>query len=431
MLDFLKVGGLTDLFDSIPESLRLKSLLKVGDPLSEMELKKFAVELASVNSDADLYAYFLGAGIYDHYIPATVPAILSRSEFSTSYTPYQPEVSQGNLQCIFEFQSLICELTGMEVANASMYDGATALAEAALMASSVTGRKEWLACGAVHPAYLETMRTYAWASDHKLSVSQRLGTKTDVQDLINRISDQTACVVVQNPNFFGSIESLAEIETICHKNGALFVMAFEPISLGILKPPGAFNADICVGEGQPLGIPMGYGGPLLGLFACKQQYIRHMPGRLVGETKDDQGRRGYVLTLQTREQHIRREKATSNICTNEALCALAATVYLSTVGKQGLRDLANLCLQKAHYAADRISALRNCDVISETPFFNEFVVRCDAPISEINERLLDNGIVGGLDLERLYPEYAGHMLVAVTEKRTKEDIDALVGGLAG
>lgn len=430
MLDYLGVSEIADLFDLIPKSLLRTDPLDLPPAMSEMELQRFTADVSTLNADAERYAYFLGAGIYDHYIPATVPAIINRSEFITSYTPYQPEVSQGNLQAIFEFQTLICELTGMEVANASMYDGATALAEAAMMSSLVTGRKEWLVSGCVHPAYMETMRTYAWASGHSFIESARRGLTTDVQDLCSRITEQTACVIVQNPNFFGSLESLAEIEASAHEHGALFVISFGPISLGLMKTPGEFNADICVAEGQPLGTPMGFGGPLLGLFACKKQYVRQMPGRLVGATVDGQGRRGYTLTLQTREQHIRREKATSNICSNEALNALAATVYLATLGKQGMRKVANLCLQKAHYAAETIAALPNCMLLSDGQFFNEFVIKCERPIESINESLASKGIIGGLDLERFYPEMAGCMLLCVTEKRSKEEIDALVGGLA-
>jgi len=430
MLESIGAAGVDELFEQIPAELHMRGKLDVPGPLSEIDLRRHAACLADTNTNIDDYPSFLGAGIYDHYIPSTVPAITARSEFYTSYTPYQPEVSQGTLQSIYEFQTLICELTGMDVANASMYDGATALAEAALMASSITGRGERAVSNCVHPWYRETMRTYAWASGHKLIEEGCGGIVTDMARLSEFVNENTACVIVQNPNFFGAIESLAEVEALAHSKGALFVVSFDPISLGLLKPPGKFGADIAVGEGQPMGIPTQYGGPLLGLFTCKQQYVRQMPGRLVGATTDTQGRRGYVLTLQTREQHIRREKATSNICTNQGLCALAATVYLSTLGKTGLKGIAELCLQKSHYAAEAISKLPGYEIPFGVKFFKEFVVKCPRPVAEVNERLLERGIIGGLDLGRFYPELAEYMLVCVTEKRTREEIDELIGGLA-
>jgi glycine dehydrogenase subunit 1 len=415
----------------IPESLLLKDSLNIPGPLSEMELLRQAKTLAAADSNLDDSICFLGAGVYDHYIPATVPAIIGRSEFYTAYTPYQPELSQGNLQAIFEFQTMICELTGMEVANASMYDCATGLAEAAMMASSITGRSRWLTATSVHPTYRETLKTYAWASGSELIETDRNGILTDVSSVKAQLDDGVACVIVQSPNFFGAIEQLAELSAAAHEKGALFIICFNPISLGLLNPPGEYCADICVGEGQPLGVPTGFGGPMLGLFACRKEHMRHMPGRLVGATVDHEGRRGYTLTLQTREQHIRRERATSNICTNEALCALAATVYLSTLGKTGLKEVSNLCMQKAHYAAEQISKLPDFEIPFAGKFFHEFVVKSAKPISEINARLAELGIIGGLDLERFYPELAGHMLLCVTEKRTKQEIDALIGGLAG
>lgn len=425
MLDAVGASQISELFERVPNELRLDRKLDLPGPLSEMELLRHASELSRLNADLGSYASFLGAGIADHYVPSTVPAIIGRSEFYTSYTPYQPELSQGNLQAIFEFQTLICELTGMEVANASMYDAATALAEAAMMASNITGRSKWVVSSCVHPAYRETMRTYAWASDFEFVQDGRSGIITDFDDLAGHVDEGTACVVVQSPNFFGAIESLAEAASIAHKAGALFIVCFDPISLGALKPPGDYDADICVGEGQSLGIPTGYGGPLLGLFACKQKYVRQMPGRIVGATVDTEGRRAYTLTLQTREQHIRREKATSNICTNEALCALAATVYLSTLGKNGLRQVANLCLQKSHYAAEAIAASPDCEIPFDAKFFKEFVVKCKSPVRQIQERLIGKGIVGGLNLEAYYPDLAGHMLLCVTEKRTVDEIRTL------
>ncbi len=451
MLESIGASSVAELFEQIPAELHLDAkpshdgpgvnswtimaettmaeTTMAEEPLSEIELRRHFAELAAKNSTTDECPSFLGAGIYDHYIPSTVPAIISRAEFYTSYTPYQPEISQGTLQSIFEFQTLVCELTGMEVANASLYDGATALVEAAHMASHITKRTEWVVSSCVNPAYRETLRTYAWASEYTLVEDGRSGVVTDFASLASRVSDKTACVIVQNPNFFGSIEAMEDAEKLAHSNGALFVVAFDPISLGLLKTPGDYNADIAVGEGQSLGIPQAFGGPLLGLFACKQQFVRQMPGRVVGATKDVDGKPGYVLTLQTREQHIRREKATSNICSNQGLCALAATVYLSTVGKQGLRQVAELCAQKSHYLADEIAKLPGYEVQSGARFLKEFVVKCPRPVGEINAKLRDCRTIGGLDLARFYPELADHMLLCVTEKRSKQEIDALVEGL--
>lgn len=430
MVSALGIGSVSDLFEQVPSDLRLRVELGIPGPFSEIELRRIATEITEANGNLDEYTCFLGAGVYDHYIPSTVPAVIGRSEFYTSYTPYQPEISQGNLQSIFEFQTLVCQLTGMEVANASMYDGASALAEAVLMASSITGRRRWVVSECVHPTYRQTIRTYAWASGHDVVETGQSGIITDPASVLSQVDDKTACVVVQNPNFFGALESLAEIEAAVHEAGALLIICCDPVSLGILKPPGEYNADICVAEGQPLGIPTAFGGPLLGIFACKKQYVRQMPGRVVGATTDTEGRRGYTLTLQTREQHIRRERATSNICTNEALNALAATVYLATLGRQGLRQVAELCLQKAHYAAETIGDLPGYEVIFGARFFKEFVVRCPKPVAEINRRLLEKKILGGVDLGGYYPDLADHMLICVTEKRSVDDINALVEGLA-
>lgn len=426
MLDAIGAADVSELFEGIPSSLTLARSLEVPGPLSEMELRKFTSDLGCSNANLDDFASFLGAGIYDHFIPATVTAVTGRSEFYTAYTPYQPEISQGNLQTIFEFQTLVCELTGMDVANASMYDAASALAEAALMASAITRRDEWVVSSCVHPAYRRTMSTYAWAAGKRMTEAERSDIVTDLDSLSARITPNTACVIVQSPNFLGAVESLAEVERFAHAAGALFIVCANPISLGLLRPPGEYGADICVAEGQPLGIAPGFGGPLLGLFACRKEFVRQMPGRVVGATTDAQGRRGYTLTLQTREQHIRREKATSNICTNEALNALAATVYLATLGGAGLRQVAGLCVQKAHYAAQCISELPGYELPFKSPFFHEFIVKCPQPVAEINTRLAKKRIIGGLDLAAQYPDLAGHMLVCVTEKRTEADIHALV-----
>lgn len=430
MLDAIGIDDIDDLFEPIPEQLKLQRPLNIPGPLSEMDLAKFTKQISKRNINIDDYICFLGAGIYDHYIPATVPEIIGRSEFYTSYTPYQPELSQGNLQSIFEFQTLICRLTGMEVANASMYDGATALAEAAIMASSITGRNEWLISDCIHPAYRETMHTYAWATGCTIIEEGRAGIKTDIRKLYSRISKNTACVVIQNPNFFGTIEDITYAAELAHNNGALFIACVDLISLGLLKPPGQVDADICVGEGQSLGIHPSFGGPLLGFFSCKKKYIRQMPGRIVGATVDAVGKRGYALTLQTREQHIRRERATSNICTNEALNALAATVYLSTLGKSGLKHIAHLCLQKAHYAAESISDLPGYEMPFKASFIKEFVIKANKPVQEINRSLIKKNIIGGLDLGKFYPDLKDHMLLCVTEKRTVEEINSLVEGLS-
>lgn len=429
MLDSIGAKDVAELFDTIPDDLCLKQPLDLPDPLSEIGMRSFAAELSRKNANLDDYVSFLGAGVYDHYIPSTVPAVLGRSELYTAYTPYQPELSQGNLQSIFEFQTLICELTGMEVANASMYDGASALAEAALMATSITGRMDWVVSECVHPAYRQTMSTFAWASGCRLVEVEATDLLTSMDALAGRVNADTACVIIQSPNFFGAIEPLMEVGRLAHSNGALFIVSFDPISLGLLKPPGEFDADICVGEGQGLGISTGFGGPLLGLFACKKQYVRQMPGRIVGATTDTQGRRGYTLTLQTREQHIRRERATSNICTNQALCALAATVYLATLGKQGLRQVAELCLQKSRYAAERFAQIPGCELPYKSKFVKEFVVKHNHPIEAIDQKLRNKKMLGGLDLGQFYPRLSGHALYCVTEMRTRAQIDSLVEAL--
>jgi glycine dehydrogenase subunit 1 len=363
-------------------------------------------------------ACFLGGGAYRHFIPSVVGRVIGRSEFYTAYTPYQPEISQGTLQTIFEFQSLVCELTGMEVANAGMYDGASALAEACFMACNITGRRRVAVLDTVNPRYLEVVRTYARGQDLAVDVvaAERLDVNQDF-----------ACLAVQQPNFFGYLEDAAGLERAAHGVGALSVVAFEPVSLGLLQPPGGCEADIAVGEGQSLGWPASFGGPYLGLFACRQQFVRQMPGRIVGRTLDQEGRTGYVLTLQTREQHIRRERATSNICTSQQLVALAATVYLAAVGKHGLRHIAELCYHKAHYAAERIAGLSGYALaFPERPFFNEFGVRCPRPPVEMNRRLLARNIVGGLDVS---DRIDNGMLLCVTEVNTRAEIERLIEAL--
>lgn len=429
MLSSIGEQSVDGLFDDIPLQMRHPAL-NLPPAISEMELRHELRVLSERNLDLDRTPCFLGAGLYHHYVPATVGAILSRGEFYTSYTPYQPEISQGVLQTIYEFQTLVCQLTGMEVANASMYDGATALAEAAVMAINVTGRRHILIARSVHPEYRAVLSTYSQGLDVRITVvdidAALSPTEPGVAKLLH---DDIAALLVQQPNFFGCVEDLCSLAKRVHSAGALLVVAVDPIALGLIQPPGECDADIVVAEGQSLGNQTSFGGPLVGLFACRKKDTRQMPGRLVGATTDRRGGRGFVLTLQTREQHIRREHATSNICTNEALNALAVTVYLSTLGPRGLRAVANLCTQKAHYAAKRIAALPGYSLHDEQPFFKEFVVRCPASPSLINSALLARGIVGGYELGRAYPELADCMLFCVTEMNAREQIDRLVESL--
>jgi len=432
MLGSIGLTSAEQLFDSIPSELRLKAPLNTPAALSEIELLARFEEMASRNAGANRIS-FLGAGAYSHYIPTIVDHILTRSEFFTAYTPYQPEISQGTLQTIFEFQTLVCQLTGMEVANASMYDGSTALAEAVLMAERVTKRFKVVASTAVHPQYLDVVRTYvqhAGIDLELISFNEQSGQAA--AELTESINEQTAAVVVQSPNFFGCIEDLASFANAAHAKGALLIVAVtEAISLGLLKSPGACGADIVVAEGQSFGVPLSFGGPYVGLFATKEKYARQIPGRLVGEAYDKQGRRGFVLTLATREQHIRREKATSNICTNEGLIALAATVYLETMGRRGMQEVAEQCLQKAAYAARKIQALSGFSLPFSGPRFNEFVVRGPSNAQELLSRLgIEKGIEGGLPLAQFFPERVNDFLVCVTEINTREQIDSLADGLA-
>ena len=429
MLEVIGVDSLESLFADVPAEIRFPEL-DLPDALTEMEAANELGVIADFNLAAGQAAVFLGAGVYNHYVPSVVDHILRRGEFLTAYTPYQPEVSQGTLQAIFEYQSLICALTGMEAANASHYDGATALAEAVIMAINVgRGRKKRIALSsAINPQYRAVVHTYTQGMDLEI-----VGEDLDADDregLMALVDANTAMVALQTPNFFGQLESLEGVADQVHASKALLCVVANPISLGLLTPPGDFDADIVLGEGQPLGIPMSFGGPYLGFFATREKYVRKMAGRVVGETRDVNGQLGYVLTLSTREQHIRRERATSNICTNQGLLALAATVYLSTVGKCGLRQVAELCYHKAHYTADLIDALDGYSVDRSRPFFNEFAVRCPKPVSKVNAYLLENwGIIGGYDLGKDYPQFADHMLIAVTELNSREEIDDLAAAL--
>ncbi|HEY8347581.1 MAG TPA: aminomethyl-transferring glycine dehydrogenase subunit GcvPA [Symbiobacteriaceae bacterium] len=430
MLREIGVSSTEELFAAnIPEEVRLRRPLDLPPPRSEMEVVSAIRGLVRDNADTDQYTCFLGAGAYDHYIPAVVDAIIRRGEFLTAYTPYQPEISQGVLQVIYEYQSLICELTGMAVANASLYDGASALAEAAHMALNHTGRRKLVVARTVHPHYRQVVRTYTHASGVEVVEAPLRDCQTDLEQLEGLITDEVAAVLVQMPNFLGYLEPVREIERLTHSRGALFITAVDPISLGLLEAPGNYGADIVVAEGQSLGSPLSFGGPYLGILATREAFVRRMPGRIAGTTVDRRGQRGVVLTLQTREQHIRREKATSNICTNQALNALAATVYLCMVGKEGLREVANLCLQKAHYAAARIAQLPGYRLASQAPFFKEFTVLCPRPAAEINRHLLGRRILGGFDTSREYPDLPNAMTIAVTEQRTREQIDTLVAAL--
>lgn len=431
MLKQIGAGSIENLFESIPEDLRLRDHLNVPAARSEIELLNKFDGLAARNQAAGRVS-FLGGGAYSHYIPTVVDHLISRSEFFTAYTPYQPEISQGTLQVIFEFQTLVCQLTGMDVANASMYDGSTALAEAVLMAERVTKRSKVIASAAVHPQYLEVAHTYVQHAGIELQhAAFNSATGQTALSAFDSIDDRTAAIVVQSPNFFGSIEDLAPLADRAHASGALLIVAItESMSLGLLRSPGACGADIVVAEGQSFGVPLSFGGPYVGLFATRDKYARQIPGRLVGEAYDKQGRRGFVLTLATREQHIRREKATSNICTNEGLIALAATVYLETMGRRGVQDVARQSAQKAHYAAREIGKVAGFSLPFSAAFFNEFVVRVPVDASALLDRLArECGIDGGIALSRFDSARPNDFLVCVTETNTREQIDALVDGL--
>ncbi len=426
MLAAIGVGSTQELFADVPAEVRLTRPLALPTAMAEPELARHLQALAARNANLDEYACFLGAGAYDHYVPSVVDHVIGRSEFYTAYTQYQPEISQGYLQALWEYQSMVCEITGMEVANASIYDGGTALAEAAMMACAATGRGEVVVARAVHPHYRTILGTYAVDRGIAVKEAPFADGATDAAALGPLVGPATAAVILQTPNFFGCLEDVAAAAGLAHAAGALLVVAADPVALGVLEAPGNLGADIVVGEGQPLGLPVSYGGPYLGFFAATEKLMRRMPGRIVGQTTDFEGTRGFVLTLQAREQHIRREKATSNICSNEALCSLAAAVYLTAVGREGFREVTELCLKKARYAYDSLTKLQGCRPVFGAPFFKEFVVRCAKPVAEINAALFEEKIIGGLDLGRYYPELAGCMLVCVTEKRTRAEIDRLV-----
>ena len=427
MLSAIGVTTIEDLFEAVPSAHRFPNL-DLPKPMSEMEVMAELQGLAEVNEHGGDFALFRGAGVYHHFIPSAVNHILLRGEFYTAYTPYQPEVSQGTLQVIFEYQSMMCSLTGMDAANASHYDGATSLAEAVTVALDVARgkRRKIILSPAINPQYREVVRTYNQGRDVKIVGDK--GT-ADITDLIDMLDENTAMLAVSYPNFFGQIDDFSKLAEKVHEAGALLVMVINPIALGLFKTPGELGADIVVGEGQPLGIPMSFGGPYLGFFGCREEYVRKIAGRIVGETVDQDGRRAYVMTLRPREQDIRREKASSNICTNQGLMSLAACIYLSLMGKYGLRKVAELCYHKAHYAAGQIDAIPGYKVDMSKPFFHEFVVKCPRPVSEINDLLIEKGITGGYDLGADYAHLKDHMLLCVTEVNSKEEIDALVESL--
>jgi glycine dehydrogenase subunit 1 len=425
MLETIGVSSVDELFSDIPEKVRFKGEYNIKAAKSETALMKELFMMADRNADLKRNVSFLGAGVYDHYMPVIVDHVISRSEFYTAYTPYQPEISQGELQAIFEFQTMICELTGMDVANSSMYDGGTALAEAAMLSAGHTKRKTIVVSSAVHPEFRDVLKTYAKGQYLDVVEVPVKDGVTDVEALKGLVNEEVAAVIVQYPNFFGRIEPLKELEEIIHANKALFVVSSNPLSLGVLTPPGKFGADIVIGDAQPFGIPTAFGGPHCGYFAVTTKLMRKVPGRLVGQTVDDQGRRGFVLTLQAREQHIRREKATSNICSNQALNALAASVAMTALGKKGAREIAAANMQKAQYAKN-IFKENGFEVAYDGHSFNEFVIKLNKPVKEMNQKLLQKGIIGGYDLGRDYSELSNHMLIAVTEQRTKEEIDTFV-----
>lgn len=415
MLRAIGAASLEELFEDIPAGYR-NPTLDLPPALSELGVKQDIERLAVSNAHVGSHRSFLGGGAYNHFIPAVVGAMLSRGEFLTCYTPYQAEVAQGTLQVAFEFQTLVSQLMQMEVTNAGMYDGATALAEAALMACRTTGRSRIVLLDTVSPYYAQVVRTYA----------EPQGLQVETTTALTADAAGAACLVVQSPNFFGYLEDMAALGKKAHADGGLFVVSMDPTAMALFKPPGAYSADIATAEGQPLGVPLSYGGPYVGLFSCKERFLRQMPGRIVGRTTDTEGREGYVLTLQAREQHIRRQRATSNICTSTHLVALAVAVHLATMGKQGLSDVASACYHKAHYAARRIDELSGFALPLEGVFFKEFVVSCPIAPAEINHRLLQKGVVGGLDISDLIPN---GMLIAVTEMNSREDIDGLVEAL--
>ncbi|MEA1965473.1 MAG: aminomethyl-transferring glycine dehydrogenase subunit GcvPA [Candidatus Aerophobetes bacterium] len=426
MLAEIGVKSIEELI-TVPEEIRLSSPLKLPSAISEMELTREVKKLSSQNASTEEYTSFPGGGIYDHFIPAVVEHLASRSELYTAYTPYQAEASQGTLQAIYEYQTLICNLFQMDVSNASMYDGASSLAEAALMAHRLRKGEKILVAKTLHPEYYQVLYTYTKPSGIKLIQIPYTSEGTcDLTWLEEKMDEKVTGVIIQNPNFFGYLEHNSEIEKIVHKFGSLYIVSSDPISLGLLSSPGEYNADIAVAEGQPLGSPSCLGGECLGIFTTRKEFLRKMPGRIVGETEDKEGKRGFVLILQTREQHIRREGATSNICTNQSLNALKACIYLSCIGEEGLKKIALLCLKNSHYLKEKIEGLPGYSSPFSAPFFKEFVIKTPISPEKINQKLLEAKILGGLDLGRFYPELKNHFLLCATEKRTEKELDKLI-----
>jgi len=429
MLKCIGADRIDDLFRDVAEGYRLKRPLDLPAAMDELALLTHLDSLARRNHGCDELVCFLGGGAYDHFIPTVVDALAMQSEFVTAYTPYQAEASQGSLQAFYEYQTMICQLTGMDVSNASLYDGASATAEAALMARAINGRRRMVVSATVRPETRQVLDTYFHELPIELVLVGAENGRTDPGALADAIDDDTSAVIVQSPNFFGCVESVQEIADLAHAKGALVIASVDPISCGLLKSPGACGADIVVGEGQPLGIPLAYGGPYLGFIACREAFVRKMPGRLVGATTDKDGRRGFCLTLQTREQHIRRERATSNVCTNQGLLALRAAVYLSALGKSGIAQVARLCLDKAHYAASLIAGIDGFELRFASPFFKEFVVRTRKDVAKVLRHARSRGILAGVALGRWFPDLADCFLVAVTEKRTRTEMGLLVAAL--
>jgi glycine dehydrogenase subunit 1 len=430
MLARIGVSSIEDLFANIPSELRLKRPLAIPSAFGEMELQGYIERLVSRNRSASDAVCFLGGGAYDHFIPSVVDAIAGRGEFYTAYTPYQAEASQGTLQAVFEYQTLMCQLTGLEVSNASLYEGGSAVAEAMLMALGITQRTgEVLVAESVHPEYRQTLATYTANLQCRLRTIPTPDGFLNPDDVAKAVNDSTVCVIAQSPNFFGHLEEMVAIGEAARRAGAVFIASFDPVCAGVLKRPGDYGADIAVAEGQGLGAPLGYGGPYLGILACRNEYLRKVPGRLVGQTIDRNGKRCWVLTLQTREQHIKREKATSNICTNQGLLALRAAVFLAALGPQGLKETAELCIRKAHYAAEELCKVPGVSMRYKTPFAKEFTLRVNANVPNLLADLLVSGYHAGLHLGRWYPTRADCLTVAVTEKRSKSEIDGLVAAV--
>lgn len=426
MLNYVSVKSMEDLFKDIPDNLKLNRELNIPKGLSELEVQKIMTNLANKNKSTDDLSCFLGAGMYDHYIPSIVKHLTGRAEFYTAYTPYQPEISQGTLQAIFEYQTMICNLTGMDVSNSSMYDGATAAAEASVMAIENTKRNTIMVSKTVHPDTRQVLKTYLKYKGYNLLEIDENDGVTDVEKVKLSLNKDVAAVIIQSPNFFGIIEEVDELEKSIHVNKSLFIMSVDPLSLGVLKSPRELGADIAIGDGQSLGANISFGGPGLGFLNTTTKLMRKMPGRIVGETDDGHGNKGYVLTLQAREQHIRREKAISNICSDQTLMAIGATVYMATIGKEGIKEIGEQCIKKSHYAFKKLTESGKYKPLFNKPFFKEFAIKSEGCACEINDKLLKNNILGGYMLEQDYPQYKNSTLLCVTEKRSKDEIDKLV-----